>query len=391
MIVVKLEPGNKGISLGNSMELNYHIAHSGNHLSIPVLVPNPRGGGEMQEISDGVFQVEDEKVSSFLKIWPHWEKSGKDEFDDAIRWGNKKDEKRLELKSSQLSLDILKRLSQIYGREIDSYQAARGKTHLYSRFLFPAELYNSESPSVEHLEFLCARCLRHPQSSNVKPLLPQKLEGDEFKSFNVTGSQRVYLSCENALSVGVDETEFSKPWQDRWDNDYFLCHLIAYHQSILCQELSWSSFSKTNNKGEEKRNLDELNERYIEFCTHYDFSIISSQLNHQRTYRISREVLGVCQSSEEVSDEIQTRIEHQRNKLQDQFNDKQQAFNSLAVLFFILGCSTFLINLNIKTFNNDAIVKWDFSGNTLSQRLESLWLWVPISLSIILLFFSSST
>jgi hypothetical protein len=288
-----------------------------------------------------------------------------------------------------ITRDVLKSLSQRYGREIDTYQAARGKTHLYSRFLFPAELYNSEKPSMEHLEFLCARCLRHPQSSNIKPLLPGSLEGDEFKSFQVTGSQRVYLSCENALSVGADETEFSKQWQDRWDNDYLLCHLIAYHQSILCQELSWSSFSKTNHKGEEKRNLDELNERYIEFCTHYDFSIISNQLNHQRTYRISREVLGVCQSSEEVSDEIQTRIEHQRNKLQDKFNDKQQAFNSLAVLFFILGCSTFLINLNIKTFNNDAMVRWDFAGNTLMQKLESLWLWVPIALSIIILFFSS--
>lgn len=112
-------------------------------------------------------------------------------------------------------------------------------------------------------------------------------------------------------------------------------------------------------------------------------------MNHQKTYRISREVLGVCQSSKEVAEEIQTRIEHQRNKLQDKLNSEQQDFNSLAVVFFMLGCSTFFINLNLFEFNNDALVNWDFSGDTLSEKLKSLWFWLPIALTFTLLLFPS--
>jgi len=405
VMVIKLEPGKSGISLGDAMELNYHIAHSGNHCDIPVLIPNAALDQTMKENKNGVCEVSDEKLSTFLKLWPHWEKKGKDEFDDVIRWGGKKDEKLIELKSfpELITRQVLTSLSKIYGKHIDTYQAARGRTHIYTRFLLPRELNLKHGTSLAHLEGLCARCMRHPKSSEIKPLPPQELEGDEFKFFQVTGSQRVYLSCETALSIGQDVTEFSKQWQDRWDNDYLLCHLIAYHQSILCQELSWSSFSKTNQKEEEKRNLDELNERFIEYCTHYDFSVISSQMNHQRTYRISREVLGVCQSSKEVAEEIQTRIEHQSNKLQfklnseqqkslkeqQEFNHKQQAFNSLAVVFFMLGCSTFFINLNLFEFNNDARIDWDFSGDSLSEKLKSLWFWLPIALSFTLLLFRS--
>ena len=118
---------------------------------------------------------------------------------------------------------------------------------------------------------------------------------------------------------------------------------------------------------------------------------------------MSREVLGVPAITKEVEDEIQTRLDAQRNELQLKFNNKQQAFNdgqaefveqqkkflksqenfnSLAVVFFLLGCSTFLLNLNLEPFNKDALIAWDFSDKY--APLESLWLWVPVGLTLIL-------
>ena len=219
---------------------------------------------------------------------------------------------------------------------------------------------------------------------------------------HLSGSQRIHLSCESALSFGINLTNYSEPWQDRWGSGFLLCYLIAYHQSILCQELSWSSFKKSvESDVDDSRDLSVLNHRFIEYCTHYDFSVISIQLNQQRLYRMSREVLGVPAIAKEVGDEIQTRLDTQRNELQEKFNERQQAFNdvqvefveqqkkfltsqenfnSLAVVFFLLGCTTFLLNLNLKPFSSDAEIAWDFS-----EGMESLWLWIPVTLTIMLL------
>ena len=180
-----------------------------------------------------------------------------------------------------------------------------------------------------------------------------------------------------------------------------LCHLIAYHQSILCQELSWSSFTKSSSANperseEEIQRLKQLNARYIEFCTHYDFRIISNQINHQKIYRVSREVLGVIDCINEVSDEINSRLENELleeqrklSKEQQEFNKKQTSFNSLAVIFFLLGCSTFLVNINLTVFTKDATIAWDFRGDTISQKLKSLWFWAPVALTFLMLIFKS--
>jgi len=405
IIVIRIGLRSGGeISLGDAMDWNYQLAHSGNFTHIPVLVP--KGGVFDRELNESIDErnecpISKEKVEKCFKLWPHWEKGSKDEYDDAIKWGPKEEKAKLDSFPELIKRGIVKSLGKLYGQDIGTYQAARGRTHVFSRFLIPPDVDRIQPDKLELLEGLCARCMRHPKTSPIVPLPVKELEGAEFHLFHVTGSQRVYLSCEGALTIGVQSTEFDRVWQERWEHDYLLCHLIAYHQSILCQELSWSSFSEASGAGKEKRaeedlnRLEELNARFIEFCTHYDFSIVSSQLNHQRIYRASREVLGVCESITEVADEIRTRLENRRNKQQQEFNksqqeslrqqgefnDRQEAFNSLAVVFFMLGCMTFLLNLNLKPFSTDAEITWDFS-----EGLESLWLWGPVGVTLLLFF-----
>ena len=47
----------------------------------------------------------------------------------------------------------------------------------------------------------------------------------------------------------------------------------------------------------------------------------------------------------------------------------------------MLGCMTFLLNLNLKPFSTDAEITWDFS-----EGLESLWLWGPVGVTLLLFF-----
>lgn len=409
LVVFRIWPknvGKHGFSLGEAMNLNYHLANSSNFTNIPVIAPSEifsKDVGEaIKQSVDHSFEMTDSQLEKCLKLWPHWEKKKQEPFDDSLKWGSKKESKILKLRSvfHLFQQSIVDQLSKEYGARIETYQAARSRSHIFSNFLLPSD-HGLTEDELEKIEGLCARCMRHPQTSNIKALPLNQLESSEFKRFHITGSQRVYLSCEGGWSFGVDETEFSKDWQERWGRDYLLCHLIAYHQSILCQELSWSSFTKSSsaNPGrteEEIQRLKQLNARYIEFCTHYDFRIISNQINHQKIYRVSREVLGVTECIDEVSDEIKSRLENELleeqrklSKEQQQFNQKQTSFNSLAVIFFLLGCSTFLININLTVFTKDAAIAWDFSGDTIAQKFKSLWFWGPVALTFLMLIFKS--
>jgi hypothetical protein len=409
LVVFRIWPknvGKHGFSLGEAMNLNYHLANSSNFTNIPVIAPSEIFSKDVREAikqsADHSFEMSDSQLEKCLKLWPHWEKKKQEPFDDSLKWGSKKEAKLLRLQSffHLFQESVVAQLSREYGAKIETYQAARSRSHIFSNFLLPSD-HGLAEDELDKIEGLCARCMRHPHTSNIKALPLNQLESSEFKRFHITGSQRVYLSCEGGWSFGIDETEFSKNWQDRWGRDYLLCHLIAYHQSILCQELSWSSFTKSSsaNPGrteEEIQRLKQLNARYIEFCTHYDFRIISNQINHQKIYRVSREVLGVIDCINEVSDEIESRLSHelleeQRNLSQEQreFNKKQTSFNSLAVIFFLLGCSTFLINLNLTIFSEDAVIAWDFHGDNLGHKLSSLWFWVPVALTFSMLIFKS--
>jgi hypothetical protein len=385
LVIRILPPKEGGISLQKAMDLNYDLAHSGNFGNIPVLVPNKLFDRSVNEQlgETGECLFSDRQVSQCLKLWPH-EKHGQDplleinESDNEMSWGKKEDAQPVILQSFQelMKQKIVDALSKEYGKPLQTYQASRGRTNLFTRFLLPKntfELY--ERSTIENLESMCARCMRHPSTSNIIPLSTEKLQGEEFKTIHVTGDHRVHLSCESILSFGQDLTDYPQDWKSRWGTDYFLCFLIAYHQSILCQELSWSSFKKSS-----ERDLGELNERFINYCTYYDFSLISNQLNHQKIYRVAREVLGVPGITEEVGEEIKARLDTQRNEQQQRFNESQANFNSLAVLFFLLGCTTFLLNLNLKPFSSDAEITWDFS-----EGMESLLLWVPVGITFLLL------
>ena len=407
LIVVRIwSKKNPGFPLGEAMNLNYHLGHVGNYTMTPVMLPDTIFSKEVNEAikqsDDQSFEITDQDVEKCLKFWPHREKEKQHPFDDAHHWGLKKERKKIRLRSfvHLFQESIVDQLSKEYGKKIETYQASRSLMHIFSNFLLPSN-HGLPEDELEKIEGLCARCMRHPETSDIKPLPLNQLESNEFRCFHITGSQRVYLSCEGGWSFGVDETEFSNDWQPRWGRDYLLCHLIAYHQSILCQELSWSSFTKSSsaNPGrseEEIQRLKQLNARYIEFCTHYDFRIIYNQINHQKVYRVSREVLGVIDCINEVSDEINSRLENELleeqrklSKEQQEFNKKQTSFNSLAVIFFLLGCSTFLININLTVFTEDAMIAWDFRGDTIFQKLKSLWFWAPVALTLSMLIFKS--
>ena len=407
LIVVRIWPKNNfSFPLGDAMNLNYHLGHVGNYTMTPVMVPHTvftrEVNAAIKESDDQSFAISEQDVEKCLKFWPHREKEKKHPFDDAHHWGPEKESKKLKLKSfvHLFQESIVDQLSKEYGSKIETYQASRSLSHIFSNFLLPKD-HGLTADELDRIEGLCARCMRHPETSDIKPLPLNQLESPEFKCFNITASQRVYLSCEGGWSIGTDETDFSSEWQGRWGRDYLLCHLIAYHQSILCQELSWSSFTKSSSANperseEEIQRLKQLNARYIEFCTHYDFRIISNQINHQKIYRVSREVLGVIDCINEVSDEINSRLENELleeqrklSKEQQEFNKKQTSFNSLAVIFFLLGCSTFLVNINLTVFTKDATIAWDFRGDTISQKLKSLWFWAPVALTFSMLIFKS--
>ena len=391
------------------MDLNYHLAHVGNHTMTPVMVPhtvyNAYEAGREQS-GDNSFEISEQDAEKCIKFWPHLEKEKDHPYADAHHWGSKKERRKeakyIKLRSFVHSFQesIVDELSQEYGKKIETYQASRSLSHIFSNFLLHSD-HGLPEEELEKIEGLCASCMRHPGTSDIKPLPFKQLESNEFKRIHITGSQRVYLTCEGGCSFGTDETHFSQEWQHRWGRDYLLCHLIAYHQSILCQELSWSSFTKSSSVNPERneqeiQRLKQLNARYIEFCTHYDFRIISNQRNHQKIYRVSREALGVIDCINEVSDEIKSRLENElleeQRKLsieQQEFNKKQTSFNSLAVIFFLLGCSTFLINLNLTIFSEDALIAWNFHGDDLGQKLRSLWFWVPVALTFSMLIFKS--
>jgi len=392
MLVIKILPPKKEkrlstISLLQAMDLNYNLAHPNNFKDIPILVPNGLFTESKNQESDdiGKCTFSDEDIQKCLKLWPHREARDGNERDDEIIVGEKKSNpSKIILQSfpEKLKDGILEALAEKYKNPLDTYHASRGRTTLFTRYLLSEDDFlRYDDSSIDKLEALCSRCMQHPETSDIRPLSTDNLKGAEFKTMHLTGSQRIHLSCESALSFGINLTDYSEPWQDRWGASFLLCYLIAYHQSILCQELSWSSFKKSlDSDVEDSRNLSALYDRFIEYCTHYDFSVISIQLNQQRLYRMSREVLGVPAITKEVEDEIQTRLDARRNELQEKFSKKQENFNSLAVVFFLLGCTTFLLNLNLKPFSSDAEIAWDFS-----EGMESLWFWIPVGLTSMLL------
>jgi len=395
LVIVGVE--GKSIGLDKVMNLNYYLAHPKNHGLIPVLVPNSLLTKEKNEENEKIgyisFSVED--VSQCLSLWPKVRSRKKKRNDNAIsdekiKWG--KDETVVLKSFSELiKEDIVKSISKKFEQNlikdgaikkylknkkglqkndnlISVYEASRGRTSLFSSILLSKEEYSRMGKGERvGIESLYARCMRHPSTSEIVPVSYQDFQGDEFKSLSITGSQRVHLSCENALAFGVDETDFSSQWLPKWRSEYLSTYLIAFHQSVLAQDLSWSSFKEVGSD----RNNEVLNQRFQQYMTNFDFSVVSNNLNHQKVYRTAREVLGVIKMNSEIEVELTSWLSTQRN-------EKQEGFNSIAAVFLILGLSTFVINLNLKPFTNDAEIHplkdWD-----------ALWFWIPLALGFSLL------
>ena len=391
----------KSVELEKVMNLNYNLAHPKNHGLIPILVPHSLLTKEKNEQNqqNGFISFSSEDVSQCLSLWPKVRNRKKKRIDneisdEKIKWG-KNETVVLNSFSELIKEDIVKSISQKFDENlvkkgarkkylknikglrkndnlISVYEASRGRTSLFSTFFFRKKEYSRMGKGERvGIESLYARCMRHPSTSEIVPVSYQDFQGDEFKSLSITGSQRVHLSCENALAFGVDETDFSSQWLPKWRSEYLTTYLIAFHQSVLAQDLSWSSFKEVGSN----RNNKVLNQRFQQYMTNFDFSVVSNNLNHQKVYRTAREVLGVIKMNSEIEDELTSWLSTQQN-------EKQEGFNSIAAVFLILGLSTFVINLNLKPFTNDAEIhpfkNWD-----------ALWFWIPLALGFSLLFLES--
>lgn len=393
IVVVKISPPeNSSFLVKEAMELNNLLSHSMDTEKVPVLVPPDIASSISRENKNS--KISAEMVSACLKLLPQQKNKNKLIKDDYVDWGNDSKSHKIVLNSfiEGIKEDIVQALTTRYNKirnqrkvkddMLEVYQVSRGRTNLFTRIIFSEDIFKSlEKVQIECFESFCSQCFKHPEKERIVPIAPQTLQCKEFQTIQLTGSQRVHVSSDTTLCFGYDLSSNCSSHRLKWESDFLLSYLIAYHQSVLCQELSWSSFKKSVEGSEESRNLKELNNRFIEYCTHYDFSIISNRFDHQRMYRAQREVFGVPDISNEVAEEINSRLNTERNNLQDKFNERQEAFNSLAVLFFVFGCATFLINLNIDIFNKDAQISWD-----LRKGLESLWFWVPVSITLLMFF-----
>ena len=391
----------KSIGLEKVMNLNYHLAHPKNHGLIPIIVPHNLLTKEKNEENqkNGFISFSSEDVSQCLSLWSKV-RNRKDKINDTeinedkIKWG-KNEAAFLKSFSELIKEDIVKSISRRFEQNlikngarkkylknikglrkndnlISVYEASRGRTSLFSSILFSKDEYSRMGKEERAgIESLYARCMRHPSTSEIVPIPHKDFQCDEFKSLSITGSQRVHLSCENALAFGVDETEFSSQWLPKWRSEYLTTFLIAFHQSVLAQDLSWSSFKEVGSD----RNNEVLNKRFQQYMTNFDFSVVSNNLNHQKVYRTAREVLGVIKMNSEIEVELTSWLSTQRN-------EKQEGFNSIAAVFLILGLSTFIVNLNLKPFTSDAEIHplngWD-----------ALWYWVPLALGFSLIFLKS--
>lgn len=220
----------------------------------------------------------------------------------------------------------------------------------------------------EKLEALVARCHRHPSVAAIRPLPVRLLEGEEFRVVHVTGSQRFYLTCEGFFAIGHASTPFDRTWSDRVGKEYLLTFLMAVHQFVACQMLSWRSYVEASARRNERLMAD-----FLAYSTDYGFTAVSQQFNIQRLYRTARMTLGVGRLEREVRDELESWVDNQLRL-------DQLALNSLAVVAGLVAFTTFFIGLNFDFLTQDSKVSliWDF---TRGLWQPSIWFWVPVAIA----------
>ncbi|MCS6900875.1 MAG: hypothetical protein RMJ98_08245, partial [Myxococcales bacterium] len=210
-----------------------------------------------------------------------------------------------------------------------TYVATRGKVPVVSMYVIDPATTGHEGKALQVLEGLAARSLRHPASSPIVPLPLEDIEAEEFQIFRVSGSQTFYISCEGLCAFGSNATLFDERfWPQRVGSEYLLTFLLVLHQALVCQDISWKSYTDANRTREQQgsrstRNTEALIKQFHEFNTNYNFSVVSHQYNIQRLYRCARVALGVERTIGGIHSELMAWLEAESR-------EEQQALNSLA-------------------------------------------------------------
>jgi len=359
----------KSLSLSDGMLINYLGSHGDPADKTLVLVPSSVKGSmsrrrhESGADKDSPLLPTPDELAQCLTLWPEDEPS------------------RGPLPVIGRSLPRL--LNDSIRREmggVRTYAASHGRLPVASNLLLPWADGNDRSQTpghfvdsqMEELEGLIARCHRHPATSEVVPLPLDHLHGPEFRTIHITGSQRFHVTNEGFHAFGLARTGFDESqWPDRTGKEYFLTYLIALHQAVVIQGLSWRSYNRSGVSDQ----TEQVYEDFLQYNTEYDFSVVSPQFNIQRLYRTSREVLGVPQTGEEVHSELSGWAENETRK-------EQGNLNSLAVLAFLIGFATFFTGLNFHYFNQDSQMSlfWGDEG----QAPGLLFVWLPAAVVIVL-------
>lgn len=234
-----------------------------------------------------------------------------------------------------------------------TYVATKGKVPVASMFVIDPASAGTEPEALRVLEGLAARCLRHPASSPIVPLPLRDIEAEEFQVFRVSGSQTFYISCEGLCAFGANATLFDERfWPQRVGSEYLLTFLLVLHQALICQDISWKSYTDANRIREQDgpqnaRNTEALIKQFHEFNTDYNFSVVSHQYNIQRLYRCARVALGVERTIGGIHSELMAWLEAESR-------EEQQALNSLAVFSILFSAAALFANCNLNEFNKDA-------------------------------------
>jgi hypothetical protein len=220
----------------------------------------------------------------------------------------------------------------------------------------------------DRIEALLARCNRHPSMSDMVPLCLHELQqAEEFQTVPITGSQRLHVTCEGLTAFGYAVTPFDFQWPQRVGQEYLLTFLLALHQSVVCQELSWRSYSHRDGV----RDNEALVKSYLEYVTQYESALASPQFNIQRLYRCSRTALGVERISHEVREELAAWMENEQRR-------EQGTLNSMALGAVLAGVATLFVGLPLSYFNNDSNVALFWGSGSEAPGL--LWFWTPLAL-----------
>lgn len=233
-----------------------------------------------------------------------------------------------------------------------AYVATRGKVPVASLYVIDPATGGDDPVARQALEGLAARSLRHPASSPIVALPLRDLEAEEFQVFRVSGSQTLYVSCEGLCAFGSNATLFDgRFWPQRVGSEYLLTFLLVLHQALICQDISWKSYTDANQRRADPRprtrSTEALIKQFHEFNTDYNFSVVSHQYNIQRLYRAARTALGVERTIGGIHSELMAWLESESR-------EEQQSLNSLAVFSILFSAAALFANCNLNEFNKDA-------------------------------------